>query len=106
MATGGTGDILTGLIAGMLAQYPERAEAAILEAKGDLDGAIAEWREAARLDPKYPPPHANLGEALESKGDVQGAIAAYEHFLELAPSAPNAAAVRKRLTALKAAGKH
>ena len=77
----------------------------LLVRKGDLDGAIAEWREAARLDPKYPPPHANLGEALESKGDAQGAIAAYEHFLELAPSAPNAAAVRKRLTALKAAGK-
>jgi NAD(P)H-hydrate epimerase len=29
MATGGTGDILTGLIAGMLAQFPRQYEAAI-----------------------------------------------------------------------------
>ena len=32
MATGGTGDILTGLIAGMLAQFPKDYEAAILSA--------------------------------------------------------------------------
>jgi ADP-dependent NAD(P)H-hydrate dehydratase / NAD(P)H-hydrate epimerase len=32
MATGGTGDILTGLIAGMLAQFPGRQDAAILAA--------------------------------------------------------------------------
>ncbi len=32
MATGGTGDILTGLIAGMLAQFPRRQDAAILAA--------------------------------------------------------------------------
>jgi protein O-GlcNAc transferase len=78
----------------------------LLVQKGDLDGAIAEWREAARLDPQYAPPHANLGEALESKGDTQGAIAAYEQFLVLAPQAPNAAEVRNRLSALKSAGEH
>lgn len=32
MATGGSGDVLTGLIAGMLAQHPEESEAAILAA--------------------------------------------------------------------------
>jgi NAD(P)H-hydrate epimerase len=32
MATGGTGDILTGLVAGMLAQFPRQHEAAILAA--------------------------------------------------------------------------
>ena len=32
MATGGTGDILTGIIAGMLAQYPQRAFEAVLAA--------------------------------------------------------------------------
>src|SRR3954463_15492903 len=30
MATGGTGDILTGLIAGLIAQFPDQPEAAIL----------------------------------------------------------------------------
>jgi tetratricopeptide (TPR) repeat protein len=62
-----------------------------------------EWREATRIDPKYAPPYANLGEALESKGDRQGAITAYEKFLELVPGAPNAGEVRKRLAALKGA---
>lgn len=32
MATGGTGDILTGMIAGLLAQFPEQSELAILAA--------------------------------------------------------------------------
>ena len=32
MATGGSGDVLTGMIAGLLAQYPQEAEAAILAA--------------------------------------------------------------------------
>ncbi|HEY6389971.1 MAG TPA: NAD(P)H-hydrate dehydratase [Bryobacteraceae bacterium] len=32
MATGGTGDVLTGLIAGLLAQFPEHLEAALLAA--------------------------------------------------------------------------
>jgi NAD(P)H-hydrate epimerase len=32
MATGGTGDILTGMVAGFLAQFPERAELAVCAA--------------------------------------------------------------------------
>lgn len=32
MATGGTGDILTGLVAGLLAQFPDRAEQAVIAA--------------------------------------------------------------------------
>ena len=32
MATGGTGDILTGIVAGMLAQNPKRAFEAVLAA--------------------------------------------------------------------------
>jgi NAD(P)H-hydrate epimerase len=32
LATGGTGDVLTGLIAGLMAQFPERIEAAVLAA--------------------------------------------------------------------------
>jgi tetratricopeptide (TPR) repeat protein len=76
----------------------------LLARKGDLDGAVAAWREAIRLDPKYPPPYANLGEALEKKGDVDGAIAAYERFLALVPDLPQDHEVRMRLRALKEAG--
>jgi len=32
MATGGTGDVLTGMIAGLLAQFPDQLEAALLAA--------------------------------------------------------------------------
>jgi NAD(P)H-hydrate epimerase len=32
MATGGTGDILTGMVAGMIAQHPSQAFAAVLAA--------------------------------------------------------------------------
>src|ERR1019366_7415070 len=35
-----------------------------LSKKGDLDGAIAEFREALRLDPNYGPAHFNLGLTL------------------------------------------
>jgi tetratricopeptide (TPR) repeat protein len=46
-----------------------------LSNKGDLDGAIAEWREALRLNPNYGDAHYNLGVALWHKGDWDGAIA-------------------------------
>ncbi len=32
MATGGTGDVLTGMIAGLVAQFPDQLEAALLAA--------------------------------------------------------------------------
>jgi len=51
MATGGTGDILTGLIAGLLAQFPGEIEAAILAAVY-LHGLAGELG-AARLGEQY-----------------------------------------------------
>jgi NAD(P)H-hydrate epimerase len=32
MATGGTGDLLTGMVAGLIAQYPDRVAAAVIAA--------------------------------------------------------------------------
>ena len=42
-----------------------------------MDGAIAEYREALRLNPNLAEAHNNLGVALERKGDRQGALEEY-----------------------------
>ena len=39
-----------------------------LGSKGDLDGAIAEYREALRLNPNNDEAHVNLGVALGQQG--------------------------------------
>jgi NAD(P)H-hydrate repair Nnr-like enzyme with NAD(P)H-hydrate dehydratase domain len=46
LATGGTGDVLTGMIAGLLAQFPDQLEAAVLAAVY-LHGRAAELGAAA-----------------------------------------------------------
>jgi Flp pilus assembly protein TadD len=56
-----------------------------LYAKGDLQGAIACYRRAIALDPKYATAHSNLGNALYAKGDLQGAIACYRRAIALDP---------------------
>jgi len=61
----------------------ERAEA--LYKKGDVDGAIAEYREAIRLEPDYAEAHNDLGYVLYGKGDVDGAIAEYRAAIRLKP---------------------
>jgi tetratricopeptide (TPR) repeat protein len=56
-----------------------------LRTKGDLDGAIAQFREAIRLDPKYVWNRINLGNALRKKGDLDGAIAQFGEAIRLDP---------------------
>ena len=53
--------------------------------KGDLEGAIAEFREALRLKPDFADAHLNLGVALRDKGDLDGAIAEHRTALRLQP---------------------
>lgn len=48
-----------------------------LQTVGNLDGAIAEFKEAIRLLPDYGEAHYNLGVALGVSGNLDGAI---EHF--------------------------
>jgi Flp pilus assembly protein TadD len=57
-----------------------------LKAKGDLDGAIAEFRTALRLNPNHVAAHTNLGNALVVQGDFNEALDEYRTALRLNPS--------------------
>src|SRR5208282_1592848 len=52
----------------------------------DLDGQIAEYREALRLNPNNDVLHANLGNALGKKGDWDGQVAEEREALRLNPN--------------------
>ncbi len=54
--------------------------------KDDLDGAIAEYREAIRLKPDLPEAHYNLGRALVRKMDFDAGIAELREAIRLKPN--------------------
>jgi TonB family protein len=53
--------------------------------KGDLDGAIAEYRESLRQNPQNAETHYALGGVLERKGEHDLAVAEYRETLRLEP---------------------
>jgi len=57
---------------------------------GDLDGAIADFRRAAELDPKLGAAQMYLAFALVERGQLDEAQAAAKKVLELSPSEPDA----------------
>jgi Flp pilus assembly protein TadD len=59
-----------------------------LQAKGDLDGAIAEYRAAIRLQPDNAMAHCDLGRVLWTKGDRDGAFQEFRTAHRLAPNEP------------------
>jgi tetratricopeptide (TPR) repeat protein len=72
----------------------------------DYDGAIREFREAARLDPTHKNSRFNLGVVLQhDKKDINGAIAAWEAFLKVEPSGERADMARAEVQQLKALAK-
>jgi lipoprotein NlpI len=59
-------------------------------AKGDLDGAIADYSSAIQADPKYANALLMRGGIKQVKGDVEGASADYNKVIELNPKIPGA----------------
>jgi tetratricopeptide (TPR) repeat protein len=59
------------------------------QAKGDLDGAIADYNKAIELDPKAPRVYDYRGFAKRDKGDLDGAIADYDTAIALDPQDAN-----------------
>jgi len=56
-----------------------------LRDKGDLDRAVAEYREAVRLDPEHTDAHYSLGLVLYLTGAPEEAVAEYREMLRLHP---------------------
>jgi Flp pilus assembly protein TadD len=65
-----------------------------LHHNGELDGAIAAFRDAVRIDPEYALAHLNLGVVLKANGDNAGAKSSFESYLRLYPNTPQAATIR------------
>jgi VWFA-related protein len=57
----------------------------VLSKRGNLAGAVDEFRKSAQLQPKQPVAHFNLAQALEKAGDRTGAMEEYRIASELAP---------------------
>lgn len=73
------------------------------QGRGDIDNAIKDYREAARLQPDYAPAHNNLGVILYSQGKIDEAI---PHFQAALDSRPDYAAAHDNLgLALQAQGR-
>lgn len=71
--------------------------AALLKLKGDLEGALAQYETAARIDPRQPMIYFNLGVTHRARGYLEPALRAYEYALVLDP---NYAAAYQNLAAV------
>ncbi len=82
------------LLSGCAASKPNSValtnEGIALQQKGDLDGAIAKYREALAVDPGDAQAHLGLGSALQKKKDIDGAITEYRAALSKDPNLPGA----------------
>ena len=58
----------------------------VLKLKGDLEGAIAQYEAAGRIDPKQPVTFFNLGVAHRARGYLEPAQRAYEYAIALDPN--------------------
>jgi tetratricopeptide (TPR) repeat protein len=58
----------------------------VRRAKGDLDGAMADYNEALRLNPQYALAYNNRGNIFLQRGDFDTAINNYEAALRIDPN--------------------
>ena len=69
--------------------------------RGDLDGAIARYKDALRYKPNYAEPCLLLGQVYEQKHDAASAISYYQQYLKILPDGSEAKKVRKRIAELQ-----
>jgi tetratricopeptide (TPR) repeat protein len=86
---------LDGTNAGDILQRIDRAES--LSSSGDVDGAIAAWREVLAKVPRLTSAHLQIGALYERKPDVERALAAYRQLLAIEPANAKALAAIERL---------
>ncbi len=68
---------------------------------GELDDALARFREAVAMDPGHAGAQLNLGVALKLKGQREEAIAAFEQAASLDPDGDTGKEARRQLEAMK-----
>jgi tetratricopeptide (TPR) repeat protein len=68
---------------------------------GELDAALAEFKQAFDMDPDNPHVHLNLGVAHKLKGDKDAALSALERAKKLDPKGPTGAEADRLMTGLK-----
>lgn len=69
--------------------------------RGEIDGAIARFKDALRYKPNYAEPCLLLGQAYEQKHDSASAIDYYRQYLKILPNASESKKVRKRIAELQ-----
>jgi tetratricopeptide (TPR) repeat protein len=66
-------------------------------ALGDIEGALADFDEAIRLNPDLAAAYHSRGAALAAKGDLERALADFEEAIRLKPDFANAYFGRARI---------
>ncbi len=76
------------LAKGGRAAYVHNNLGIVLQERGQHEKAVAQFREAIRLDPRYPAPRILLGSSLLALGRTSEARAALERAVKLVPREP------------------
>ena len=69
--------------------------------RGDLDGAIARYKDALRHKPNFAEPCLLLGQAYEQKHDFATAISYYKQYMKVLPNTSESKKLSKRIAELQ-----